>query len=45
MVLELIIFCNNKARPQVEGLGHQPSHKNFNPQLVLPAECFMQSLE
>lgn len=31
------IFCNQKIR-QEEGLGHKPSHKTFNLQLVLPAE-------
>jgi len=34
---EVVIFCN-QARPQVEGLGHQPRHKTFDLQLVLPVE-------
>ena len=28
----------NQAIPQMEGLGHQPSHKTFDLQFVLPAE-------
>ena len=32
------VFCN-QARPQVEELGHQPSHKPFDLQFVLPVEC------
>lgn len=31
-------FCN-KARPQVERLGYQPSSKTVNLQFVLPLEC------
>lgn len=29
----------NQERSQVEGLEQQPSHKTFNLQLVLSAEC------
>ena len=35
---ELAIFCNQGSL-QVEGLEHQSSHKTFNKQFVLPAEC------
>lgn len=32
-----VLGCPGK--PQVEELGYQPSHKTFNLELVLPAEC------
>lgn len=35
---ELANFWNQES-PQVEGLEHQSSHKTFNIQFVLPAEC------
>jgi hypothetical protein len=35
---ELAIFCNQASLPVVR-LGHQPSHKTFDLQFVLPARC------
>jgi hypothetical protein len=32
---ETVSFCNQERLPK-EGLGHQPSHKTFNQQFVLP---------
>ena len=40
---EPVTFCN-QARLQVEGLGHQPSHKTFDLQFVLPAVFWDRSL-
>lgn len=34
MDLEMVILCN-QARPQVEDLEHQPSHKTFDKEIVL----------
>jgi hypothetical protein len=34
MELEVATSCS-QAGPQVKGLGHQPTHKTFNPKIFL----------